>query len=177
MGCGRPRRRSGLEAVWVLVILAVLLAAVSTPHTCPSPIPLAHATPAVVVTLGPSCQSVDVLVELLAAGMTCARVDLTVRPCVGGLAFPAALLLRPVLAPWEELHRPPRAVQPITSDCRVAFTLMPPSPCPFAVGTRHLPPGVPGESSKGHACHRPPVLRVAGHHGEGDHRAAPRRDH
>ncbi|KFM28728.1 Pyruvate kinase [Auxenochlorella protothecoides] len=34
----------------------------------------------VVVTLGPSCQSVDVLVELLAAGMTCARVDLTWGP-------------------------------------------------------------------------------------------------
>ena len=33
---------------------------------------------AVVVTLGPSCRSVEVLTALLEAGMACARIDLTV---------------------------------------------------------------------------------------------------
>lgn len=32
----------------------------------------------VVVTLGPSCRSVEVLTALLEAGMACARIDLTV---------------------------------------------------------------------------------------------------
>ena len=35
-------------------------------------------TSAVVATIGPSSQSVDVLCKMLEAGMTCARLDLTV---------------------------------------------------------------------------------------------------
>ena len=35
--------------------------------------------PAVIATLGPSCRDYEVLVEMLQAGMSCARIDLTVR--------------------------------------------------------------------------------------------------
>jgi len=35
--------------------------------------------PAVVITVGPACQTVEKLVALLEAGVTCARIDLTVR--------------------------------------------------------------------------------------------------
>lgn len=40
------------------------------------PMPLA---PAVAITVGPACQKVEQLVALLEAGVTCARIDLTVR--------------------------------------------------------------------------------------------------
>lgn len=33
----------------------------------------------VLITLGPACQDEDVLVQMLEAGVTCARIDLTVR--------------------------------------------------------------------------------------------------
>lgn len=39
-----------------------------------------HTASKVVCTLGPACRDVETLVELLNAGMTAARVDLTVRP-------------------------------------------------------------------------------------------------
>ena len=39
---------------------------------------------AVVVTIGPSCQDVDTLSQLLQAGATCARCDLTVREYASG---------------------------------------------------------------------------------------------
>lgn len=38
--------------------------------------------PTVIATLGPACRDVDVLKAMLQAGMSCARVDLTVRVCV-----------------------------------------------------------------------------------------------
>ena len=44
----------------------------------PAPLTLlTHAYVQVVVTMGPSCQDVQVLVKMLNAGVTCARVDLT----------------------------------------------------------------------------------------------------
>lgn len=46
---------------------------------------------AVICTLGPSCRDVETLIELLEAGMTAARIDLTV--------------CRPLnLSPWAALH-------------------------------------------------------------------------
>lgn len=44
----------------------------------PPPCPRA-ALPPVVITVGPACQTVEKLVALLEAGVTCARIDLTVR--------------------------------------------------------------------------------------------------
>ncbi len=44
---------------------------------CP-PCPRAARRP-VVITVGPACQTVEKLVALLEAGVTCARIDLTVR--------------------------------------------------------------------------------------------------
>ena len=40
------------------------------------------ASAAVIATLGPSCHEYEVLVEMLQAGMSCVRVDLTVRSLV-----------------------------------------------------------------------------------------------
>lgn len=40
------------------------------------------------ITLGPSCQDVDTLVRMLEAGVTCARIDLTVRRRAGPGAAP-----------------------------------------------------------------------------------------
>ena len=50
------------------------------PPRCAQQAAAAHAAPAVpavLITLGPSCQSVETLVEMLEAGVTCARIDLT----------------------------------------------------------------------------------------------------
>lgn len=46
----------------------------------PEPVGGLHAASKVVGTLGPACRDVETLVELLNAGMTAARVDLTVIP-------------------------------------------------------------------------------------------------
>ena len=43
-----------------------------------------------IVTLGPACHEVDDMIALLEAGMSCARIDLTVT--LTGLAFSSVLL-------------------------------------------------------------------------------------
>ena len=51
---------------------------------------------AVVITIGPSCQSVDELTELLRSGAACCRIDLTVSCPVSLLAFaPLHINLQP----------------------------------------------------------------------------------
>jgi hypothetical protein len=50
---------------------------------------------AVIFTIGPACQSVEVLADILKAGGTCARIDLTVR-----LLFPCHTLVALVSCNW-----------------------------------------------------------------------------
>jgi hypothetical protein len=54
----------------------------SRPVVCwrrlPHPLPASPLSRAVAITVGPACQSVEKLVELIEAGVTCARIDLTV---------------------------------------------------------------------------------------------------
>ena len=55
---------------------------------------------AVIVTIGPSCQDVDTLCQLLEAGASCARVDLTVR--ASSLSNPSSSLTHAACA-WKTI--------------------------------------------------------------------------
>lgn len=67
------RRRRCLAAATLLAARLFCCSAAAAHALCCLP------CTAVAITVGPACQTVDKLVALLEAGVTCARIDLTVR--------------------------------------------------------------------------------------------------
>lgn len=77
-GCNTPARRCCRRRCPA----AASLLAAGLSLACLAGCCLMHPTPlspAVAITVGPACQKVEQLVALLEAGVTCARIDLTVR--------------------------------------------------------------------------------------------------
>ena len=92
--------------------------------------PVFPSHPTVIATLGPACRDVDVLKTMLQAGMSCARVDLTVSSlCEGGVCLltrPSALRLPLPLT----LSLVPNSTAPSPTTSSPSPTWTPPSPPP-----------------------------------------------
>lgn len=109
--------------------------------------------PPVVITIGPACHDVDTLCDLLNAGATVARCDLTVREFFFGfLSFSLS----------SKLRETPLAHLSLSLFSSFLETL------PHTVGLPRLPPRLARQPRRGHGPHAQAVRHYARHQRQGE---------